>query len=49
MTLEDNDIIMSGTPKGVGNYSLGDKFVGQVFSGELLLLEKEWIVKSLKD
>ena len=49
MTLEDNDIIMSGTPKGVGTYSLGDKFVGQVFSGELLLLEKEWIVKSLKD
>ncbi|EIF51763.1 MULTISPECIES: fumarylacetoacetate hydrolase family protein [Sulfurovum] len=49
MTLDDNDIIMSGTPKGVGNYSLGDKFVGQIFSGELLLLEKEWIVKSLKD
>ena len=49
MTLEDNDIIMSGTPKGVGNYSIGDKFVGQVFSDELLLLEKEWIVKSLKD
>ncbi len=49
MTLEDNDIIMSGTPKGVGTYSIGDRFVGQVFSGELLLLEKEWIVKSLKD
>ena len=49
MTLEDNDIIMSGTPKGVGSYSIGDKFVGQVFSGESLLLEKEWLVKSLKD
>ncbi len=48
MTLDDNDIIMSGTPKGVGTYSPGDKFVGQVFVGELLLLEKEWIAKSLK-
>lgn len=44
MTLEDNDIIMSGTPKGVGTYKVGDKFIGQVFSGETLLIEKEWIV-----
>ena len=45
MTLEDNDIIMSGTPKGVGTYSVGDRFTGQVFSGDTLLLEKEWIVQ----
>ncbi len=45
MTLEDNDIIMSGTPKGVGTYSVGDRFVGQVFSGETLLIEKEWAVE----
>ena len=45
MTLEDNDIIMSGTPKGVGTYSAGDRFTGQVFSGDTLLLEKEWIVQ----
>ncbi len=45
MTLEDNDIIMSGTPKGVGTYSIGDKFVGQVFSDETLLLEAVWIAK----
>ena len=44
MTLEDNDIVMSGTPKGVGTYSQGDRFVGQIFSGETLLLEKEWVV-----
>ena len=48
MTLEDNAIIMSGTPKGVGTYRVGDKFLGQVFAGELLLLEKEWIVEGLK-
>jgi len=44
MTLDDNDIIMSGTPKGVGTYSMGDRFLGQVFSGETLLVEKEWVV-----
>lgn len=44
MTLEDGDIIMSGTPKGVGTYSVGDVFLGQVFSGEKLLVEKEWVV-----
>lgn len=45
MTLEDNDIIMSGTPKGVGTYAVGDRFMGQVFSGETLLIEKEWLVE----
>lgn len=49
MTLEDNDIIMSGTPKGVNTYNLGDKFVGQVYAGDALLLEKMWIVESLKN
>jgi 2-keto-4-pentenoate hydratase/2-oxohepta-3-ene-1,7-dioic acid hydratase in catechol pathway len=45
MTLEDNDIIMSGTPKGVGTYSIGNKFVGQVFSDETLLVEAIWVVQ----
>jgi len=45
MSLEDNDVIMSGTPKGVGTYTVGDRFLGQIFSGETLLVEKEWIVE----
>jgi 2-keto-4-pentenoate hydratase/2-oxohepta-3-ene-1,7-dioic acid hydratase in catechol pathway len=45
MSLEENDIIMSGTPKGVGTYQVGDRFRGQVFSGDTLLLEAEWEVK----
>ena len=45
MTLEDNDIIMSGTPKGVGTYAVGDRFLGQVFSGDELLVEKGWVVE----
>ena len=45
MTLEDNDVIMSGTPKGVDTYKVGDRFVGQIFSGDTLLVQKEWIVE----
>ena len=45
MSLENGDIIMSGTPKGVGTYSVGDIFLGQVYSGETLLVEQEWVVK----
>lgn len=43
MHLEDGDIIMSGTPKGVGNYKIGDKFVGRIFSGNTLLVESSWL------
>jgi len=45
MTLEDGDIIMSGTPKGVATYSEGDRFVGQVFEGDNLLVEGEWVTE----
>jgi len=42
MTLEDGDIIMSGTPKGVGNYEEGDRFVGEVWEGERCIVHTEW-------
>jgi len=45
MSLEENDIIMSGTPKGVATYKAGDRFVGQIFSDERLILEHSWIVQ----
>ncbi len=44
MTLEDGDIVMSGTPKGVGTYRLNDKFVGKIFCEDDLLVESSWIV-----
>jgi len=47
MTLEDGDIVMSGTPKGVSSYSMGDLFLGQIFSGDELLVEQEWMVTEL--
>jgi 2-keto-4-pentenoate hydratase/2-oxohepta-3-ene-1,7-dioic acid hydratase in catechol pathway len=38
MTLEDGDVIMSGTPKGVATYAVGDRFLGQVYvDGEIIL------------
>lgn len=44
MTLEDGDIIMSGTPKGVGNYKVGDKFIGKIYEENTLLIESSWVV-----
>ncbi|MDD2450709.1 fumarylacetoacetate hydrolase family protein [Sulfurovum sp.] len=45
MSFEDGDIVMSGTPKGVGNYSVGDEFTGRVYEGERLLVESSWRVR----
>ena len=44
-TLLNGDIVMSGTPKGVGVVKKGDKFLGQIFTGNKLLVEKEWIAQ----
>ena len=44
MTLEDGDIIMSGTPKGVGTYKRNDKFEGKIFIDDKLLVNSSWIV-----
>lgn len=45
MSLEDGDIIMTGTPKGVGYYSIGDKFEAKITCGDEILLECEWIAQ----
>ncbi|MEA1915794.1 MAG: fumarylacetoacetate hydrolase family protein [Campylobacterota bacterium] len=45
MRIEDGDIIMTGTPKGVSTYNIGDTFVGKVYCNDELLLEKEFIAK----
>jgi 2-keto-4-pentenoate hydratase/2-oxohepta-3-ene-1,7-dioic acid hydratase in catechol pathway len=31
ISLEDGDIVMTGTPKGVGKINRSDNFVGQVY------------------
>ncbi len=45
MSFEDGDIIMSGTPKGVGTYSIGDIFTGKIYEDTKLLVEVTWEVQ----
>jgi len=42
MHLEDGDIIMSGTPKGVATYEKGDRFRGEIYLEGKLLVSSEW-------
>ena len=44
MDLEDGDIIMSGTPKGVGTYKINDIFIGKIFYDDKLIVESKWEV-----
>ena len=45
LTLEDGDLIMTGTPKGVGIINQGDEFTGKIFDGNKLLIESSWKAK----
>lgn len=42
MTLNKGDIVMTGTPKGVGEITAGDLFFGKVMDKEALLTTAEW-------
>lgn len=39
LSFEDGDILMSGTPQGVGKFNIGDEFIGKI------LLNNEVIIK----
>jgi len=43
LTLEDFDIVMTGTPAGVGPVRAGERFRGRVLNGETELIGKEWL------
>jgi 2-keto-4-pentenoate hydratase/2-oxohepta-3-ene-1,7-dioic acid hydratase in catechol pathway len=43
MTLKDGDVVMTGTPSGVGQIVAGEKFEGKVLSGDEQLLSQSWI------
>jgi len=45
LSLEDGDLIMTGTPAGVGPLSAGDRFVGKIFEKEKLIVMACWVVK----
>jgi len=44
MSFENGDILMTGTPNGVGVVIHGDRFIGRIFSAERLLVEQQWQV-----
>ncbi len=44
MSLEDGDIIMTGTPKGVGTYNIGDTFISKIYYANKILIESKWDV-----
>jgi 2-keto-4-pentenoate hydratase/2-oxohepta-3-ene-1,7-dioic acid hydratase in catechol pathway len=44
MSFEDGDLIMTGTPAGVGSINPGDRFVGKIFENDTLLIEADWVV-----
>ena len=43
MSLEDDDVIMTGTPEGVGQVTAGDRFVGRIKIGDEVLVSREWL------
>jgi 2-keto-4-pentenoate hydratase/2-oxohepta-3-ene-1,7-dioic acid hydratase in catechol pathway len=45
MHLEDGDIVMTGTPAGVGVVLAGECFEGEVLSGDEVLLSQRWIAQ----
>lgn len=45
MSFENNDVLMTGTPKGVGKINVGDIFVGNLYDQDKLLLTQTWTVK----
>ena len=45
ITLEDGDIIMTGTPAGVGKIHTGERFTGRVLQGGETLAEATWVAQ----
>jgi len=43
-SFEDGDILMTGTPKGVGNFVEGDIFEGKIYENGKLLVEQRFLV-----
>ena len=45
LSFEDGDLLMTGTPKGVGSVNSGDRYLGKIFEKEKLIVEGSWVVK----
>jgi len=45
LTLEDGDIIMTGTPKGVGVINAGERFTAKIYKNEQIIIEQSWLAR----
>jgi 2-keto-4-pentenoate hydratase/2-oxohepta-3-ene-1,7-dioic acid hydratase in catechol pathway len=45
LTYENGDILMTGTPQGVGPVTAGDQYLGKIFASNTLLVAGTWTVK----
>ncbi len=45
LSFEDNDLLMTGTPEGVGLINAGDRFRGRILRGGRVLVEQDWVAK----
>tara|TARA_R110002110_G_scaffold205066_7_gene417266 strand:- start:421090 stop:421704 length:615 start_codon:yes stop_codon:yes gene_type:complete len=45
MSLEDGDLIMTGTPAGVGEVATGQRFTGEVLCNEEVLVSATWVAQ----
>lgn len=45
MTLQDGDIVMTGTPKGVGVINKNDKFEGHIMVEDKTILSAQWLAQ----
>jgi 2-keto-4-pentenoate hydratase/2-oxohepta-3-ene-1,7-dioic acid hydratase in catechol pathway len=43
MSLDDGDIVMTGTPEGVGTINKGDVFSTIVKNNEQIIIEETWV------
>lgn len=48
MALQDNDLLMTGTPKGVGPINIGDTIHGRILQHGEALVEASWQVQKQK-
>jgi 2-keto-4-pentenoate hydratase/2-oxohepta-3-ene-1,7-dioic acid hydratase in catechol pathway len=44
LSFEDGDILMTGTPQGVGSFKEGDVFVGKIFFDKKIIIEETFRV-----
>lgn len=42
-SLEDGDVVMTGTPQGVGEIVAGDRFLGRIKHAGKAIIEVEWV------